>query len=161
MAQQVLRLGLLIGQCRGSCCILLHKFRAHECGNVFKCKFYPRAVAECGHGPTPHLGRPVHCGSALGHKLCMVWGASSSSSSWASAASSLFGLWLTVLYLLRAADSLVDGARCCTVLCTRLVDVAAVGEVFVIVFLIAESVRLCLSRGFVIIISSIKTHTHT
>lgn len=51
--------------------------------------------------------------------------------------------------------------RCCTVLCTRLVDVAAVGEVFVIVFLIAESVRLCLSRGLAIIISSIKTHTHT
>lgn len=46
-------------------------------------------------------------------------------------------------------------------LCTRLVDVAAVGEVFVIVFLIAESVRLCLSRGLAIIISSIKTHTHT
>lgn len=45
-------------------------------------------------------------------------------------------------------------------LCTRLVDVAAVGEVFVIVFLIAESVRLCLSRGLAIIISSIKTHTH-
>lgn len=54
----------------------------------------------------------------------------------------------------------MDGARCCTVLCTRLVDVAAVGEVFVIVFLIAESVRLCLSRGLAIIISSIKTHTH-
>lgn len=50
--------------------------------------------------------------------------------------------------------------RCCTVVCTRLVDVAAVGEVFVIVFLIAESVRLCLSRGLAIIISSIKTHTH-
>lgn len=46
-------------------------------------------------------------------------------------------------------------------LCTRLVDVAAVGEVFVIVFLIAESVRLCLSRGLAIIISSIKTHRHT
>lgn len=50
--------------------------------------------------------------------------------------------------------------RCCTLLCTRFVDVAAVGEVFVIVFLIAESVRLCLSRGLAIIISSIKTHTH-
>lgn len=60
-----------------------------------------RVWALCkAHGPTPHLGRSVHCGSALGHKLCMVWGASSSSSSsWASAASSLFGLWLTVLYL--------------------------------------------------------------
>lgn len=61
----------------------------------------------------------------------------------------------------KAADRWVHKGRCCTVLCTRLVDFAAVGEVFVIVFLIAESVRLCLSRGLAIIISSIKTHTHT
>lgn len=61
----------------------------------------------------------------------------------------------------KAADRWVHKGRCCTVLCTRLVDVAAVGEVFVIVFLIAESVRLCLSRALGIIISSIKTHTPT